>query len=214
MSQRIDYENLIFILYLFNRLKVGGGRMRTAKLLYLLEDDLYKNKLIGPTYIMRRYQMGPYNPKIATDLRSLADYGFLNVKEKYYEKIDDLADIYTYNRKTAKFLKSIENLIEENTEIFDKLDTIVDIYSRKSGEELKDLIYSLEITGAKQKRIYDYSEREVILDPKKISNPIKQLELDEDWYDTIEILLNPELYYGLQRGIRDAQQGNFSNESI
>ncbi|GAG05091.1 unnamed protein product, partial [marine sediment metagenome] len=55
MTQRIDYENYIFILYLFNRLKVEGGRMRTAKLLYLLEDDLYKNNMIGPTYVMKRY---------------------------------------------------------------------------------------------------------------------------------------------------------------
>ena len=212
MNQYIDYKNLIFILYLFNRLKVGGGRMRTAKLFYLFEDDLFKNRIIGPTYIMRRYQMGPYNPKIATDLRSLADNRFLNVKEVYYEKIDDLADIYSYNLKSTRFLKSIEDLIRENSEIFEKFDLIIDIYAKKSGEGLKDIIYSLNKTGWKDQRIYDYSNKTIILDPNKTTNPIKKFELTEDWYDTIEVLLNPDIYYGIQKGIRDAQQGNFTNE--
>jgi len=191
---------------------VGGGRMRTAKLFYLLEDELHKNKMIGPTYIMKRYQMGPYNPKIATDLRGLADNGFLNVKEVYYEKIDDLADIYSYNRKTTKFLKNIEALFYENSVIFEKLDVIVDIYGKKSGEELKEIIYSLDKTGWKQQRIYDYYDKSIIMDPNKVQKPIKKFELSEDWYDTIEVLLNPDLYYGIQKGIRDARQGNFTNE--
>ena len=212
MSQKIDYENLIFILYLFNRLKVEGGRMRTAKLLYLLEDDLYKSRMIGPTYIMRRYQMGPYNPEIATDLRSLADNGFLKVKETYFEKILDMVDIYSINSNTRKFLKSIEDLILENSEIFDKLDIIVDIYSRKTGEELKDYIYSLNRTGWKQKSIYNYPEREVILDPRRVETPRKIFHLDEDWYDTVEVFLNPDIYYGIQKGIKDAQLGNFTDQ--
>ncbi|GAG11616.1 unnamed protein product, partial [marine sediment metagenome] len=45
---------------------------------------------------------------------------------------------------------------------------------------------------------------------------LKNLELrfylDEGWYDTIEVLLNPDLYYGLQQGIKDAQKGRFTNE--
>ena len=212
MNQYIDYKNLIFILYLFNRLKVGGGRMRTAKLFYLFEEDLFKNRIIGPNYVMKRFQMGPYNPKIATDLRSLGDSRFLSVKEVYYEKIEDLADIYSYNSNTTRFLKSIEDLIQENSEIFEKFDFIIDIYAKKSGEELKDIIYSLSKTGSKNQRIIDYSNRSIILDPNKITNPIKNFELTEDWYDTIEVLLNPNIYYGIQKGIRDAQQGNFTNE--
>lgn len=212
MAQRIDYENYIFILYLFNRLKVGGGRMRTAKLLYLLEDDLYRNRMIGPRYIMRRYQMGPYNPQIAADLKNLGDSNFLKVEPIYIDKIDDFADLYTVNRNTTKFLKSIEELLEINTEIFGKLDTIVDIFAKKNSDELKDIIYSLKSTGRKHSRVYDYREREIILDPIKVSNPKICFHLDEDWYDTVEILLNPDLYYGLQKGIKDAQQGRFTNE--
>lgn len=212
MNQDIDYKNLIFILYLFNRLKLAGGRMRTAKLFYLFEDDLFKNRIIGPTYIMKRYQMGPYNPKIAADLRILADSKFLNVKEVYYAKIDDLADIYSYNHQTTKFLKSIEELIQENSEIFEKFDTIIDIFAKKSGEELKNLIYSLNNTGSKNQKITDYRNKAIIIDPNKTTNPIKKFELNEDWYDTIEVLLNPDIYYGIQNGIRDAQQGNFTNE--
>lgn len=212
MAQRIDYENYIFILYLFNRLKVGGGRMRTAKLLYLLEDDLYKNNMIGPTYIMRRFPMGPYNPKIASDLKNLGDNTFLKVEPIYFDKIDDFADVYSYNRNTTKFLKSIEGLFEENTEIFEKLDILVDIYAKKTGEELKDLIYSLKNTGRKQVSIYEYQEQTVILNPKTLSNPKMHFYLDEDWYDTVEVLLNPDLYYGLQQGIIDAQKGRFTNE--
>lgn len=200
------------MLYLFNRLKVGGGRMRTAKLFYLFEEELFKNRIIGPTYIMRKFQMGPYNPKIAIDLRNLADKGFLDVKEVYYEKIDDIADIYSYNLKSTRFLKGIEDLMQENSEIFEKFDMIIDIYAKLSGEKLKNIIYSINKAGWKYQRILDYSHKTIILDPYKIINPIKKFELTEDWYDTIEVLLDPDIYSGIQKGIRDAQQGNITNE--
>ena len=212
MEQRIEYENYITILYLFNRLKQQGGRMRTAKLLYLFEDELYQAKMVGSTYIMKRYQMGPYNTQIATDLKDLADGDLLKTEELYYEKVLDFFDIYSPNNKTTKFLKSIEDLIQEHSEIFEKLDLIVDIYSYKSGEELKDHLYSLHKTGSKQKRIVEYYDQEVILNPKKVSNPKNVFHISEDWYDTVEILLNPDLYYGLQQGIKDAREGRFTHE--
>ena len=212
MAQRIEYENFITILYLFNRLKQQGGRMRTAKLLYLFEDELYQAKMVGTTYIMKRFQMGPYNTQIASDLKNLADGNYLKTEGLYYEKILDFVDLYSPNKKTKRFLKSIQDLIQEHSEIFDKLDLIVDIYSSKSGEELKDHLYSLQKTGSKQKRIVEYYEQEVILNPKKVINPKRIFHLSEDWYDTVEILLNPDLYYGLQQGIKDAREGRFTQE--
>ena len=212
MTHPINYENLIVILYLFNRTKLEGGRMKTAKLLYLFEDDLYNNKMIGSTYIMKRYQMGPYNRNIADDLDNLAKNGFLKTREIYYDVIDNFANIYYRNYHTQKFLKSIEELFEENSKIFDKLDIIADIYGRRSGEQLKKRIYSLPKTGSKNQRITQYNPQETIINPKKVTNPDTIFQLDEDWYDTIEVLLNPEIYYGIQRGIKDAQQGKFSNE--
>ncbi len=212
MGHRIDYENHIFILYLFNRLKLGGGRMRTAKLLYLLEDDLYSNQMIGPTYTMKRYPMGPYNTQIATDLKNLGDNSLLDVEPVYYDKIDDFADVYTVSHNTTKFLKSIKDLITDYPAIFEKLDTIIDSFAEKNAEELKELIYSLKNTGRRKTSIYKYRDWEVIIDPLGVNNPKLHFQLDEDWYDTVEILLNPDLYYGLQEGIKDAQNGNFTNE--
>lgn len=214
MPQKIEYENLIILLYLFNRTRMEAGRMSTAKLLYLYENELYNSRMIGSSYIMKRYQMGPYNTQIAVDIKNLANNGFLKVKEVYFDKINDFVDIYSKNLQNTKFLKSIEGLIQENAAIFDKLDIILDIYSRKNGEELKDYIYSLKNTGWKHQRIEDYWDRQIILNPKKVENPIHTFHIDEDWYDTIEILLDREQYYNLQRGIKHAQQGKFTNELI
>jgi len=61
-------------------------------------------------------------------------------------------------------------------------------------------------------RITDYNRNSIILDPYKITNPINQFTLTEDWYDTIEVLLNPDVYSGIQQGIKDAQMGRFTNE--
>ena len=212
MGHRIDYENHIFILYLFNRLKLNGGRMRTAKLLYLLENDLFNTQMIGPTYVMKRYQMGPYNPQIATDLRNLGDNSLLDVEPVYFDKIDEEVDVYIFNRNTTKFLKSIEELLDDFSPIFEKLDTIVDIYAKKNADELKNLIYSLKNTGKKKTNIYSYRDREVIIDPREITRPKFHFQLDEDWYDTVEILLNPDLYHGLQNSIEDARKGRFTHE--
>ncbi|GAG20663.1 unnamed protein product, partial [marine sediment metagenome] len=56
----------------------------------------------------------------------------------------------------------------------------------------------------------DYNEFEAIINPREIYNPKFRFFLDDAWYDTIEILLNPKMLSKLQNAIKDCQVGNFT----
>lgn len=210
MGKRVAYENLIIDLYIFDKLKRPSANMSTAKIIYLYEDQLFKENMIGAHYKMIRYRWGPYNNSIGTHLKNLAANGFLNSKEKYYDKAEKDVLIYFKNKKTRDFLKNIDELIEDYNSIFNILDDIIEEYGDLNAEELKEFIYSLENTGQKNQRIIDYQMLRTILDPGSLRWTKLNFWLDEEWYDTIEILLNPDLRIELEIGIKNAQFGKFS----
>ncbi len=210
MGKRVAYENLIIDLYIFEKMKRFSANMSTAKIIYLYEDELYKQNMIGAHYKMIRYQWGPYNNSIGTNLKNLSANGFLDSKEKYFKKADKDVLIYFKNQKTHRFLKSIQEIIEEYSILFNLLDDIINEYGDLNAEELKEYIYSIEHTGQKSKRIIDYPMFKTILDPDSLKRSKLNFWLDEEWHDTIEILLNPDLHAELENGIKNAQSGMFS----
>jgi len=209
MANRVNYEDLIVDLYIFDKLERESGNMSTAKLIFLLEQDLYNKCMIGPHYIMKRYPMGPYNNKIGINLKNLALNGYIEYRQEYYDKAGKKVFIFSSNQKTSKFIKSIDNLIQEYSAIFNALDNILNKFGCFNAEELKGHIYSLNEVGIDQKKVEEYELHSVIINPKFIRNPVVNFNLEADWYDTVEVLLNPDILLGLQKGIEDARQGNF-----
>ncbi|MFW9896330.1 MAG: hypothetical protein ACFFD7_11040 [Candidatus Thorarchaeota archaeon] len=200
MAKRAHYEDLIIDLYLFNRLDSGGGRKKAAKLIFLLEEDLYQQKVVGPHYIMKRYPEGPYDKRVKTNLENLTKNGYLKHTNRYYQ-----------NSVTSKFIKEIDDLIQENSIIFNKLDKIVDNFGGESGTEIAEFIYSLPQIGTKRKPFFEYREYyEPIIDSREIDNPKFRFFLDDAWYDSVEILLNPKILSKLKNAINDCQVGNFT----
>ena len=199
MAKRVHYEDLVIDLYLLNHLDTGGGRKKVAKLLFLLEEDLFHQNKVGPHYVMQKYQMGPYNGRIETNLENLTKHGYLKHTNLYYP-----------NSNTSKFIKEVDDLLQENSTIFNKLDDILAEFGNDSGDKIAEYIYSLPQIGMKKQSIYKYKDFEVIIDPRKITNPKFTFYLDDAWYDTIEILLNPRMFLKLQSAVKDCQLGNFT----
>jgi hypothetical protein len=199
MAKRVHYEDLIIDLYLYNHLETGGGRKKVAKLLFLLEEDFWNQQIVGPNYVMKRYPEGPYDNRVKTNLENLTKNGYLKHTNRYYA-----------NPLTSKFVKEIDELIQENSILFTQLDKILETFGAESGDDIAGYIYSLPQIGMGRKSFYEYNEFEAIIDPRRISNPKYRFSLDEAWYDTLEILLNPSKFYHLQTAARDCQLGNFT----
>lgn len=199
MARRVHYEDLILDLYVLHHLdKGGGGRKKVAKLLFLLEQNLYPQRIVGPHYVMKKYPNGPYNGRVETNLENLTKHGYLKHTNRYYS-----------NSITSQFIKEIDDLIQENSVIFTPLDDIIDNFGEYSGDKIAQYIYSLPRIGMKKKSFLDYMEYESIIDPRRIIAPKFKFVLDDIWYDTIEILLNPKLLLKLKAAISDCQVGNF-----
>lgn len=205
MAGRVNYEDLIFDLYIFSRLERKSGNMTTAKLLFLLEEKLFEKKIIGPHYILKKYPMGPYNNKIGTNIKNLAKNGYLNSYYSFSKEIGEYVYSYTGNPESIKFLSSIDDLIQEFSIIFNELDMIIDEFGVLNSKELMDYVYSIEIAGRSKKKIQDYQPYSIIINPLSLKNPNLAFILDSDWYDTIEILLNPDLYDSIKKSLISAQ---------
>ena len=67
----------------------------------------------------------------------------------YYEKYDEIYNLYLKNDNTIKFLREIDDLIQENSKIFKILDEIINKFGNYNGKQLKDYVYSLNRTGIK-----------------------------------------------------------------
>jgi hypothetical protein len=164
--------------------------------------------MIGSKYLMYKNKYGPFSPRFQEDLEALAKNGFLRIDRLYYEKYDEHYNLYFGNASTRQFLKDVKELIENNSKFFSLFDEIIEEFGALNGAEIKEYIYSLQNTGMKHKQMKDYKIKEFVIDPCKVKSPAIRFELDEDWYDTIEILLDPHLRAELQEAIDDVQQGN------
>ena len=95
--------------------------------------------------------------------------------------------------------------------MFTQLDKIIENFGTESGDKIAEFIYSLPQIGMQRKSFFDYREYyEAIIDPRKIFNPKFRFFLNDAWYDTIEILLNPKMFLKLKTAIKDCQVGNFT----
>ncbi len=200
MVRRVHYEDLIIDLYLIHQLdKGGGGRKKTAKLIFLLEEKLFHQKVVGPQYIMKRYPEGPYDNRVKINLENLTKNGYLEHTNRYYQ-----------NSLTSKFIKEIDELIQENSMIFTQFDGIIENFGEESGDNIADIIYLMPEIGMQNKSFYEYGEYEEIINPNELKSPKFRFLLDDTWYDTIEILLNPKMFQNLQDAVKDCQVGNFT----
>lgn len=208
LVNRVNYEDLIINLFIFDNLERKSANMSNAKLIYIFEENLYRKNMIGAHYKMYRYKMGPYNKSISTHLKNLSYNGFLNRIENFYDKIGKNVNIYQSNYNSRKFIKEIDELIQHYSIIFDNLISVIDEFGKMNAEELKNYLYSLDNTGRSQIPINTYKMFEIILDPDSLKNPNINFRLDDDWYDFVEILLNPNIEERLVEGIKNAQSGN------
>jgi hypothetical protein len=209
VSFMINYENLIMVLYIFDKIGRKSGKLSTAKLLFLAEEDFYRRKIIGPKYKFRKYPMGPYDKLIGTHIEQLGSNDCLGSYKHYYHKTKRDEIIYYSNEKTTKIIKALDDLIQENSEIFNIIDSIIDRYKNLNSEELMELVYSLDKVGINNKPVNRYRNFGLILDPQRVNNPKKVFKLDEEWYDTIEILLNPDLNSLIEKGLRNLKYCEF-----
>lgn len=203
--KRVNYEDLVLDLYTLKNLNTGGGRKKIAKILFLLEEELLQNNSVGPRYVMQKYPMGPYSDAIRRQLENLSFNGYIKHSNRYWSTSTTIGILY-----------EIEDLFQEFNWLFNTLDDIIENFGDMNGDDIAEYIYSLSSIGFAHKPFDFYKDYEEIINPKKIKEPKQKFLLDDDWYDTLDILLNPKKFLGIKKSLKDCKEGNFtlSEESL
>ncbi|HEC37519.1 hypothetical protein LCGC14_1642110 [marine sediment metagenome] len=203
--KRVNYEDLVLDLYILRNLNTGGGRKKIAKILFLLEEELLQKNSVGPYYVMKKYPMGPYNNAIKRQLENLSFNGYIKHSNRYWS-----------TSTTEGFIYEIEDLFQEFSWLFNTIDDLIENFGEMNGDDIATYIYSLSSIGSAHKPFDFYEDYEEIINPKKIKNPKQQFLLDDDWYDTLDILLNPKKFLAIKKSLKDCKVGNFtiSEESL
>ncbi len=195
---KVNYENLVLDLYILGNLKTGGERKKIAKIFFLLEEELLQNNSVGPLYVMKKYPMGPYSDAIRRQLENLSFNSYIKHSNRYWS-----------TSTTKGILYEIEDLFQEFNWLFNTLDDIIENFGEMNGDDIAKHIYSLSSIGFAKKPFDLYKDYEVIINPKKIKTPRQKFLLDEDWYDTLDILLNSKKFIGIKKSLKDCKEGNF-----
>lgn len=194
MEQRSLNEALIdrlLLLYLVTRIRQKGynilGPVKLQKLLYKIEEQMFRKNCKGLSYTFIRWKHGPFSQEIYSDVRDLKDTGFLNTE-----------DPASASEKGQHFAKIAENIL--NPESKDIIERVINEFGPLNGKQLKEVMYSYPIVDEKR-TIREAKEGELILSKLNEEQARKCIQVNERLLETLSIVFNPSAYKAIKSGL-------------
>lgn len=189
----------ILLMHVISKARRGDlGTTKLAKLVYLIECKLAKDKVKTFNYHFKRDNFGPFTTEIYEDLEALEENGLIVPETmKLTERGNDI-------------LKQCSELFESNIDVTPKIDGIIERYDKLSLDEIKKLIYNskapLEFGAPKKiKNIPRGTDLKIGISEKDA----KAKFMPDEWGETLDIYLDDESCTSLNEAMRDAREGRF-----
>jgi uncharacterized phage-associated protein len=188
----------LLLIYLISKTKGRGnlGITKLMKLTFLAEQKMVDAKVKGFNYWFYKWHYGPFTPEIYDDL----DYLMQNELVTEREGIE-LTD------RGREFLNEIRDLLNENTGILKYIDEIAEEYGTLGLNTLMNQVYEIEIgnRSSGRKKIKDLQIGEDILMKESEIEADRVFEIDDEWLETLDVILNREEYESLKEGMGSAR---------
>jgi len=180
-----------------------SGKVKLLKLLYLSESRMFANKKKGFNYSFYRWDYGPMSNEALQDLDWLSENGLLK-KSRYA--------VNTTSRG-RQLLKNSSALLDRNEEFLDYVQKVVREFGPYTGKKIKTVVYGIPKTG-ERKLIRKTEHGEELLRKLLVEEAKKRFVIDDEWVETLSILLDEEAYNSLERGIKDAKEGRVTKYEL
>jgi len=190
----------VLLLYLINKVNERGelrGITKLMKLIFFAEKEMVEDKVKGFNYSFFKWHLGPFTPEVYWDL----DYLMENELATEHEFIE-LTD------HGKGLLKGIKPFLEENCDIMRYIEKVAETYSNVWVSELMDLAYEtkVEIIPSKTKaKIKDVPKGNYLLTKLSEIEANRVFEIDEEWLETFDTLLDREEYNSLMEAMESAR---------
>jgi uncharacterized protein YwgA len=192
-------DRLLMLFLISECQKIGcriTGKVKLTKLLYLAENKMIKNQIKGLNYDFFRWDYGPMSAVLLQDLDCLSENGLLEKSENF---------IGITNRGLS-VLKSSTALLDRNKELLEYIRKIVREFGPYKGKSLKEIVYGSPKINEK-KQIARTEHGEELLNALPLEQAKQRFWIDDEWTETLVILLDKGMCESLERGIQDAKEG-------
>ena len=189
----------ILLMHIISKARRGDlGTTKLAKLVYLIECKLAKDKIKTFNYHFKRDNFGPFTKEIYEDLEALEENDLI------------VPETLKLTERGKDILKQCSELFE--SDVAPKIDGIIERYDKLSLDEIKKLIYNskapLEFGAPKKiKNIPLGTDLKIGISEKDA----KAKFMPDWWGETLDIYLDDESCASLNEAMRDAREGRFCN---
>ena len=203
MSPRNLPETLIdrlLTLFLISECQKQGckvtGKVKLLKLVYLSESRMVENKIKGFNYGFYRWDYGPMSNELLQDFDCLKENGLL-------EKTENFIGITS---RGWEVLRSSSTLLNRNEELLEFVRKVIREFGHYRGKSIKTIVYGIPKTGERE-LVGKTGHGEELLRKISLDKARKSFLIDDEWIETLSILLDKEVCDSLERGMQDAKEG-------
>jgi len=193
--------NRLLMLYIIEKASRRGfltGKVKLLKLLYAAEEELSKARARGLTYEFHRWQYGPFSYEALSDFEWLLQNDLANYSQEPSE--------IGFTARCVEVLKECAPLLRENQEILCFIDRVVERFLLDTGRVVREEIYDRYIPGDRR-RVREAEMGEILLKPIERDQAARTLRIDEEWEETLALLMSKRSKEALEESAEDIRRG-------
>lgn len=193
--------NRLFALYVIEKASRRGtltGKVKLMKLLYEAQEEMGKAGIRGFAYQFYRWDYGPLSNDALSDLEWLVGNELAYYREDPWE--------VGFTARGEQVLKECHTLLEQNQPILALVDKVVERHLLETGRTLREEVYDRYIPG-ESRRVRQAEMGELLLEPVPREKANQVIKMDEEWEETLALLLSKKSMEALKKSQEDVRQG-------
>ena len=181
---------LLYLIFKINEKSNFLGITKLQKFVYLIENKLYNDDKRALNYPFFRWNFGPMSKEVYTDREIMAKNSLIT------------KDNINITRRGKEILSQCSEFFDNNKAIIEIVDEIVEKYSSYDTGELKNKVYNIEDISLNLKILDIPMAQDLLID---LFEKEEIVNIDDEWEETLDILLDEEAYTSVIGSFSDAQ---------
>ena len=192
--QEVIADRLLLIYFVFRNRRKGNAisgtnfqrQVKLQKLLYKSEERMFLDRCKALNYHFFKWTHGPFSQELYKDVEHLESNELLCVTE----------DELKATEKSTDLLSHIDEIIMNKDEILGYFERIINEFGSYDWNEINDILYGYPTIGS-MVLIRDVKKGDLILPKLEDSESETRIIINDDWFETLEILFDPHMYHAI-----------------